>query len=58
MKLQVNTTVSRHNQHQIWDIARVIRDYAIERWSVFFLVPTGRAEKKPGPHRRRIRRRF
>ncbi len=46
LKLQVNTTVSRHNQNQIWDIARVIRDYAIERWSVFFLVPTGRAEKK------------
>ncbi len=46
IKLQVNTTVSRHNQDQIWEIAKVIRDYAIERWSVFFLVPTGRADKK------------
>jgi radical SAM protein len=46
MKLQVNTTVSRHNQKQIREIAGLIKDYAIERWSVFFLVPTGRAEKK------------
>jgi AdoMet-dependent heme synthase len=46
LKLQVNTTVSRHNHLQIWDIARLMKDFNIERWSVFFLVPTGRADKK------------
>ncbi len=45
MRLQVNTTVGKHNQTQIWDIARLLKPYGIERWSVFFLVPTGRADK-------------
>ena len=58
LKLQVNTTVSRHNQHQMWEIARDIRDFAIERWSVFFLVPTGRAEKNQALERGRFGRSF
>jgi AdoMet-dependent heme synthase len=45
IKLQVNTTISRHNRNQIGEIAHVLREFAIERWSVFFLVPTGRADK-------------
>ncbi len=45
LKLQVNTTVGKHNQDQIWDIAKRLKPFGIERWSVFFLVPTGRADK-------------
>jgi radical SAM protein len=41
--LQINTTVSRHNQFEIEAIAQLIRPLSIDLWSVFFLVPTGRA---------------
>ncbi|MBK5222683.1 MAG: TIGR04053 family radical SAM/SPASM domain-containing protein [Acidimicrobiia bacterium] len=42
MRLQINTTVTRDNVHELPDIlARVVlADIAL--WSVFFLVPTGR----------------
>ena len=43
--LQVNTTICRHNKDQVWDMARVIKALDIDLWSVFFLVPTGRAGK-------------
>ena len=45
LKLQVNTTIGRHNKFQVWEIAQVIRRFSIDLWSVFFLVPTGRATK-------------
>ena len=45
IKLQINTTMSRHNKGKIWDIARIIKSFSIDLWSVFFLVPTGRAQK-------------
>lgn len=45
IKLQINTTISRHNKNQVWDIARAIVPFSIDLWSVFFLVPTGRASK-------------
>ncbi|HTA77024.1 MAG TPA: TIGR04053 family radical SAM/SPASM domain-containing protein [bacterium] len=44
--LQINTTVGRHNRHQIWEIAQLLRLFSINLWSVFFLVPTGRAQKE------------
>jgi AdoMet-dependent heme synthase len=43
--LQINTTLARHNKDQIWDMAKTIRDFSIDLWSVFFLVPMGRAKK-------------
>ncbi len=43
--LQINTTISRHNKFQIWEMAQVLRQFSIDLWSVFFLVPTGRAQK-------------
>src|SRR5208282_5762235 len=46
IKLQINTTLSRHNKGKIWDIARIIKSFSIDLWSVFFLVPTGRAQKE------------
>jgi AdoMet-dependent heme synthase len=39
---QINTTITRHNKHQLEEIARCIGDLGIELWSVFFVVPTGR----------------
>jgi radical SAM protein len=41
---QINTTVGRHNVHQIDAIADLLANRHIDLWSVFFLVPTGRAE--------------
>ncbi len=46
IKLQINTTIGRHNKDQVWNMARVIKSFSIDLWSVFFLVPTGRAQKK------------
>ncbi len=43
--LQINTTISRHNKFQVWEIAQLLREFSIDLWSVFFLVPTGRAQK-------------
>ncbi len=43
LPLQINTTIARHNFHQIDAIAEVLSTFPIVLWSVFFLVPTGRA---------------
>jgi radical SAM protein len=41
--LQVNTTVTRANMDQLDAMAELLARYAIALWSVFFLVPVGRA---------------
>jgi AdoMet-dependent heme synthase len=43
---QVNTTVSRHNLQDFDNLCELMTRLGITLWSVFFLVPTGRA--KPG----------
>ena len=43
LPLQINTTIARHNFHQIDAIAEALAAFPIVLWSVFFLVPTGRA---------------
>jgi MoaA/NifB/PqqE/SkfB family radical SAM enzyme len=43
LPVQVNTTVARHNLHQVEAIAELLSGLGVELWSVFFLVPTGRA---------------
>jgi AdoMet-dependent heme synthase len=40
--LQVGTTVSRYNLHDLPAIAQVVEGLGVTVWSVFFLVPTGR----------------
>jgi radical SAM protein len=45
IRLQINTTLARHNKDQVWDMAKIIREFSIDLWSVFFLVPMGRAKK-------------
>jgi MoaA/NifB/PqqE/SkfB family radical SAM enzyme len=43
LPVQINTTVARHNHHQIDALAELIGEMEVALWSVFFLVPTGRA---------------
>lgn len=43
LKVQVNTTVTRHNLGDLADIFALLCDLKVMTWSVFFLVPTGRA---------------
>lgn len=40
--IQVNTTVSRYNLHDLEAVADKVREMGAVLWSVFFLVPTGR----------------
>ena len=43
LSTQINTTISRHNLHDLEPIVRLITTLGISLWSVFFIVPTGRA---------------
>jgi radical SAM protein len=42
MKVQINTTVARHNLHDLPGIVRLVAEHGAMLWSAFFLVPTGR----------------
>jgi radical SAM protein len=42
LPVQVNTTITRRNVHQIDAMAELFADQQIMMWSVFFLVPVGR----------------
>jgi radical SAM protein len=44
LSAQVNTTVSNHNLHLLPDMVPFIEQVGAVQWSVFFLVPTGRAQ--------------
>lgn len=44
LSAQVNTTVSRHNLHLLPEMVPFIQEVSAVQWSVFFLVPTGRAQ--------------
>ncbi len=56
LSLQINTTVSRHNVDTIDAIAEIVAGTDAVQWSVFFLVPTGRAKMEdmisPDEHER------
>jgi MoaA/NifB/PqqE/SkfB family radical SAM enzyme len=42
MAVQVNTSITRRNFHQIDAMAALLAEQGIAMWSVFFLVPVGR----------------
>lgn len=42
LPVQVNTTITRRNVHQVDAMAELFADQKIMMWSVFFLVPVGR----------------
>lgn len=44
--IQVNTTVSNYNVHDLEAIAEKVKDMGAVLWSAFFLVPTGRGMEK------------
>lgn len=45
LALQVNTTISQHNLDGIRDIGDLVESMGAKVWSVFFLVPVGRAQR-------------
>ncbi len=44
--IQVNTTVSRYNLHDLQAISEKVKEMGVVLWSLFFLIPTGRAAQK------------
>ncbi len=46
LSVQVNTTVSKHNVDILDEMIPFIQEVNAVQWSVFFLVPTGRAQAK------------
>ena len=46
LPVQVNTTITRRNVHQIDAMAELFADQKIMMWSVFFLVPVGRGVRE------------
>lgn len=42
MPVQVNTTVTQRNMHQIDALAELLASQSIAMWAVFFLIPVGR----------------
>ncbi|MER7762201.1 TIGR04053 family radical SAM/SPASM domain-containing protein [Streptomyces sp. NPDC097619] len=48
LKVQVNTTVTRHSLDDLADVAAVVRREGALLWSGFLLVPTGRGERLDG----------
>ncbi len=46
LSVQVNTTVARHNVDILHEMVPFIREVKAVQWSVFFLVPTGRAQEQ------------
>lgn len=42
LRVQINSTIGRHNLHDLPNIAALVRDHGAMTWSGFLLVPTGR----------------
>lgn len=49
LPVQINTTISRRNIHLLGDILGLIKHFKIVMWSLFFVVPTGRADEEDLP---------
>jgi radical SAM protein len=46
LKVQINTTVTRYNLHDLPEIFRLVQELGAMTWSLFFLVPTGRGKEE------------
>jgi len=46
LPVQINTTVTARNRHDLENIAALLDQQDVVLWSVFFLVPTGRGQKE------------
>jgi radical SAM protein with 4Fe4S-binding SPASM domain len=49
LPVQINTSVTKRNIGELEKIMDVIRDFKVVMWSLFFMVPTGRAELSDVP---------
>lgn len=58
LPIQINTAVSRRNINDLEDIVSVIRGSRIVMWSLFFMVPTGRAQAADLPSAQEFERTF
>lgn len=58
LPIQINTAVSRRNIDDLEDILSVIKSFRIVMWSLFFMVPTGRAEAADLPSAQEFERAF
>lgn len=47
--IQVNTTLSHRNLHDLDNMASLLKDFKLVLWSLFFLVPTGRGQTEGLP---------
>lgn len=43
---QINTTVANHNHHLLPEMVAFLLEIGVVQWSLFFLVPTGRAQAR------------
>jgi len=43
LEIQINSSIGTHNRHQLHDLAALARFLGVSLWSVFVMVPTGRA---------------
>jgi AdoMet-dependent heme synthase len=44
LPIQVNTSISRRNMHDLENMANLLKQFKLVLWSAFFLVPTGRGQ--------------
>lgn len=44
IKVQINTSLTSRNQHDLEAIFRLVKDRGADAWHIFLLVPTGRGE--------------
>lgn len=44
LSLQVNTTLTRHNVHELEEMTLWIQQFQAKMWSLFFLIPVGRGK--------------
>jgi radical SAM protein len=58
LPVQINTTVSRRNINELENILSVIKNFRIVMWSLFFMVPTGRAQTADLPSAQQIESAF
>ena len=47
LRVQINTTVTRHNLEDLPSIVKLVADRGAMTWSAFILVPTGRGRQLP-----------
>ncbi len=58
LPIQVGTTISKRNLHDLENIANLLKDFRIVLWSLFLLVPTGRGQLDDLPSAQEVEKVF